>query len=278
VGLWICGDNIAYDLDMLGSGEASILMNEKCGVVLHDDDDSYFDLTGANGVGGITSPCVKGVPGPIFYHDNVPDSFAVFGGCPNVNSFDVLGTCCTGQPALRYYEGCNSCSIEPPGAEYAYAAIMNTFTNIEGYTARTMWFGFSFMYMRDCVAAAPMIRNDIMADIIDWMENWTNPDITGDPDAPPAYTYYLERSFPNPFNPTTTIRVGLKQKGHVTLKIYNVAGSLIKTLVDEVLPAGNHFRNWKGENNRASKVASGVYFCRIKSGNFSATKKLVLLR
>jgi outer membrane protein assembly factor BamB len=279
VGIWICGDNIAYDLDMLVSADAFILKNQICGVALNYD--SYYDLTMYSGYGGLITPCVKSVTGSIFDHGE-PASFAVYGGCPGINAFDVLDMSPDGppssQPALRYYEGCNSCSTEPPGGENAYAAITNTFTNDVGYTVRTMWFGFSLMYMSDCDTEVPIIRNQIMADVISWMDNLTNPDITGDEDTPPAYTYYLERNYPNPFNPVTTIRFGLRKRGHVTLKIYNVAGSLIKTLVNQTLPAGNHFKDWTGDNNHGSQVASGIYFYRIESGNFSETKKMVLIR
>jgi hypothetical protein len=279
VGIWICGDNIAYDLDMLVSADAFILKNQICGVALNHD--SYHDLTGYSEYGGIVSPCVKSEPGSIFDHGE-PASFAVYGGCPCINAFDVLGMSPDGpptsQPALTYYKGCNSCSIEPPGAENSYAAITNTFTNDVGYTVRTMWFGFSLMYMSDCGPDVPIMRNQIMADVINWMNNLTNPDITGDKDTPPAYTYYLERNYPNPFNPVTTIKFGLKKRGHVTLKIYNVAGQLVRTLVNGVRDSGHHKITWDGRNNDGVSIASGIYFYKMETKNFRAAHKMVMLR
>ena len=148
-------------------------------------------------------------------------------------------------------------------------------TNSYGKSARTMWFGFSFMYIRDAENASPPIRNHIMKDVIEWMQNSPNADITGD-EVPAAYG--LAQNFPNPFNPSTTIKFDMKAKGHVSLKVYNVAGQLVKTLADGVFNAGSHSVNWDGTNNAGAKVASGVYFYKMETKNFSQTKKMVMLR
>ena len=70
----------------------------------------------------------------------------------------------------------------------------------------------------------------------------------------------------------------MKAKGHVAIKVYNVAGQLVRTLVDGVYEAGSHSVTWDGTNNIGAKVASGVYFYKMETGNFSRTKKMVLLR
>jgi flagellar hook assembly protein FlgD len=108
-----------------------------------------------------------------------------------------------------------------------------------------------------------------------WASVVIQPTITGD-EVPNAYK--LGQNFPNPFNPTTTIKFDVRAKGHVKLQIYNVAGQLIKTMVDEVMDAGSYSKEWTGVNNAGAKVASGVYFYRFEAENFTATKKMVLLR
>ena len=70
----------------------------------------------------------------------------------------------------------------------------------------------------------------------------------------------------------------LADPGLVTIKIYSVTGQLVKTLVDEVKDAGFHAVVWDGANNAGAPVASGVYFYRMESTSFSATRKLVMLR
>ena len=70
----------------------------------------------------------------------------------------------------------------------------------------------------------------------------------------------------------------MKGKGHVTLKVYNVAGQLVRTLVDEVRDAAAYSIAWDGRNNIGSQVASGIYFYKMETNGFSETRKMVLLR
>ncbi|HUV37624.1 MAG TPA: FlgD immunoglobulin-like domain containing protein, partial [Patescibacteria group bacterium] len=109
----------------------------------------------------------------------------------------------------------------------------------------------------------------------------TTPDIaysSPDPDGPPAGEVYLAHSFPNPFNPTTTIRFELPEPRWVRLAIYDVSGRLVATLVDRLLPAGSRELEWSGTNDAGRSVASGVYLVRLKAGHFEQTRRLVLLR
>jgi tetratricopeptide (TPR) repeat protein len=85
--------------------------------------------------------------------------------------------------------------------------------------------------------------------------------------------FALEQNYPNPFNPTTTIRFEIPQNEHVTLKVYDLLGREVATLVDEMRNAGSY-----DETFDASRLASGVYVYRITAGNFSASKRLLLLK
>jgi len=90
--------------------------------------------------------------------------------------------------------------------------------------------------------------------------------------------YKLEQNYPNPFNPSTTIRYNILESGRVTLKIYDLLGREIKTLVNENQINGKYQVLWNGENNFGSNVSSGVYFYQLKAGDFIQTKKMILLR
>jgi len=85
--------------------------------------------------------------------------------------------------------------------------------------------------------------------------------------------FVLEQNYPNPFNSSTTISFGLPLRSFVSLKIFDLIGREVVTLVSETLPAGNHLRQWNALN-----MPSGVYFYRLQAGSFTETSKLVLLR
>jgi hypothetical protein len=83
----------------------------------------------------------------------------------------------------------------------------------------------------------------------------------------------LQQNYPNPFNPSTTIKYVLSEKNFVSLKVYDILGREVKTLVNEIKEAGTYSIEFN-----ASELPSGVYFYTLTSGNFLATKKLILLK
>jgi hypothetical protein len=93
-----------------------------------------------------------------------------------------------------------------------------------------------------------------------------------------TYTDRLESNFPNPFNPVTTIEFSISRDSHVDLNIYDVSGRLIRTLIDGSKKMDNYSIKWNGRDNRNRPVASGVYFYRLKTENFTKSRKMVLLR
>jgi len=90
--------------------------------------------------------------------------------------------------------------------------------------------------------------------------------------------FALHPNYPNPFNPTTNISFALPVDSKVSLKLYNVAGQLVRTLVNETMPAGNHTVTWDGNNSNGEKVASGIYFYKLNAGDFSKTMKMVMTK
>ena len=98
-----------------------------------------------------------------------------------------------------------------------------------------------------------------------------------EPDATPKVTR-LFSCYPNPFNPSTRIAYDLSAKGHVSLRIYDAAGRLVRTLVEENRRAGRFEEVWNGTDNRGGQVASGVYFYRLTTKDFVESKKMILLK
>ena len=86
-------------------------------------------------------------------------------------------------------------------------------------------------------------------------------------------SYELKQNYPNPFNPSTVIKFDVARAGHVHLAVYDVLGRIVTTLVDDQKSPGRYSIEWN-----AGTMSSGVYYYRIRSGNFTATKKLILLK
>lgn len=94
----------------------------------------------------------------------------------------------------------------------------------------------------------------------------------------PPLVLRLFQNHPNPFNPATSIRYTVPRKSHVAVDVYSSSGRLIRTLIDEVAPAGTGEVTWDGTNNAGVPVASGVYFCRLCVGKVTVSRKMLLLR
>ncbi len=90
--------------------------------------------------------------------------------------------------------------------------------------------------------------------------------------------FALLQNFPNPFNPETTIKYNVASGSNVSLRIYNVVGQVVRTLVAEQQNAGRYTVRWNGADDRGVSVSSGIYFYQISAGNFSDVKKLMLLK
>jgi hypothetical protein len=96
-------------------------------------------------------------------------------------------------------------------------------------------------------------------------------------DALPRVTALFQNA-PNPFNPATTIRFDLAVESEVRLRIFDVAGHLVRTLVHGSLPRQRHEVPWNGLDEQGQRVGSGIYFYRLEAGDFRATRKLVVLK
>lgn len=85
--------------------------------------------------------------------------------------------------------------------------------------------------------------------------------------------YYLAQNYPNPFNPSTVINYNVVSAGQVTLKLYNIVGKEIASLVNEYKEPGNYYYEFNGKN-----LTSGVYLYKFQSGNFVSVKKMILMK
>ncbi|MCK5051826.1 MAG: T9SS type A sorting domain-containing protein [Candidatus Cloacimonetes bacterium] len=88
----------------------------------------------------------------------------------------------------------------------------------------------------------------------------------------------LNSNYPNPFNPVTNISYSIVETGNVTIEVYNLRSQLVKTLVNDVKGTGDYTATWDGTDNSNKLVSSGVYFYKMKTSNYTATKKMILMK
>jgi len=195
------------------------------------------------------------------------ESFYTYGGCVAINDFDALGESGLSRASHRY-----------ANATSGRAAALSQITpNCAGTNARFFLAGFGYDVIRDDDLNGAPDRAKHILEVLTWFQN-TFPTAVGI--VPETYANRLDNAYPNPFNPTTTIRYSIASAGHVSLKIYNAAGQLVRTLVDEdqAPTPGGFSVAWDGASNAGERVASGVYFYQLTATDFSQTKKMVLLK
>jgi photosystem II stability/assembly factor-like uncharacterized protein len=93
-----------------------------------------------------------------------------------------------------------------------------------------------------------------------------------------AKNFQLKQNYPNPFNPTTTIPYSIGKQSQVKLTIYNTLGQEVRTLVNEVKPAGQYQISWDGRDNRGKITAAGEYVYRLEAGDFNQSRQLIFLK
>ncbi len=101
---------------------------------------------------------------------------------------------------------------------------------------------------------------------------------TGVADEPQSCRLFLAQNSPNPFNPVTTVSYGISQRGYARMTVYDVAGRVVRVLVDAEIDPGEYLATWDGRNEYGSELASGVYYIRYDAGSQRFLKKAVLLR
>jgi flagellar hook assembly protein FlgD len=90
--------------------------------------------------------------------------------------------------------------------------------------------------------------------------------------------FRLVQNVPNPFNPVTQIAYHVPHESGISIRIYDVSGRLVRTLVDSVTDPGRHVAVWDGSADSGGSVGSGVYFCTMEAPDFHESHKMMLLK
>ncbi len=173
-------------------------------------------------------------------------------------------------PAASITEGWNyvtlPAGIVVPDGQF-YLAILET-TNASAIGLDTASNGYSYQRI---TSWEPVTTGEIMLRAI--VEHGT----PNDDNVTPVFTLDAN-NFPNPFNPETTIAFSVPAAGATTLKIYNLKGQVVRTLVNDVREAGNHSVVWNGMDDNGNSVASGMYLYRVNHNDKSITRKMLLAK
>ena len=218
------------------------------------------------------TPLVKAMIGNGVFADT--DEWVAYGGCGVINTFDAVeADGASGGVALAEF-------TDPNGASGAYNYSAAT-TYTDGDTgSRTIYMPYDFMYIYtatsgDKANAALPARAVVLEQVLGTFG------IEGDPldvtPVLPGLEKFAIRNFPNPFNPTTKIEYTMPKSGHLSLKIYNVRGELVKTLIDDQIETSGHIM-WDGTNDSGAKVSSGVYFSEARTNGQVQVNKMALVK
>jgi hypothetical protein len=247
--LLITGQDIGHDLVEDGSAADSTFYS----TYLHAQ--YVSDSSNTDKTRGISGDPITGSPSKMSVNFT-----GAYGGAGNQTAPDVISPIPPAETILEYYR-------VHTGAALRYED--------EATGSRLVYLAFGF---EGIAGLAEDSAAELMEAILKWLAGRETPveEVLMESIVPKAYA--LSQNYPNPFNPQTRIKYELPHAGKVVLKVYNIVGQEICTLVDEVKPAGLFNVDWDGRDNTGHRVASGVYLYRLVVQGFVQTRKMLLLQ
>ena len=202
-------------------------------------------------------------------------SYRLSGGCPLVRDYDALDVAAAGVATHNF--------VDPVTGNIGDAAVVMTADQTTSRNTIMMahsWFDIAAG--ADTANAPALDFADRVLDAVIPINCQATPDPTdigveADHDGLPRVTR-LHGNSPNPFNPTTVIVFDLAVEAHTELRIFDVGGRLVRTLVEGPLPRKHHRVVWDGLDSGGRRVSSGIYFAKLQAGDFTDVHKMVLLR
>jgi len=201
----------------------------------------------------------------------------VDGGCPENWNFDLVA------PLGPLTEVTHEWEVDPGYG--AVAGILNrdpdgdgTPLSPLGHANRTLFNPFGYAHVLDegyGVPAGHSYARIMVAHVLDRFFGQYLHDVAAE--TAPARTA-LRGAYPNPFNPSTRVDFSLGEAGHASLRVYDLAGRRVRTLVDAELEAGAHEFEWDGRDDAGRRLPSGVYFVRLEACEFGRSHKLVMVQ
>ena len=203
--------------------------------------------------------------------------FVAFGGCLGINQFDSIRPIAAASTAHEFID--ESGTAFTPSASVWYERTENL--NGTDYQRVDLTFPYGFLYIYNPINAKTPVntsaRSFLIADILNAFGHGTNPgSATGNGELPRRFA--VEDNVPNPFNPSTTLAFSAPSAGRVEVRVYNLRGELVRTLLDGEVEAGRHALVWDGTDGRGAAVSSGVYLYEVRGFGERITRKMALVK
>ncbi len=251
--LFISGAEIAWDLDYRGStGDRSFIHNYlKAGYSADAPGGVSGTYYSAEGISGSLLSAVS----TILFDDGTHGTF-------NVRYPDALIPNNGSESIVRYL---NVSTHDLGGVSFEGLFPGGT------QAGKLVFLGFPFetIYPTDS-------RNAVMESIVQYL--LIEPNATpADPDLFPEH-FALAQNYPNPFNPETTLRFSVPERADVNLKVYDIRGKVVRSLVSDEMAIGWHVIRWNGLDDRGRKAPAGMYFAKLQGHNFNLTVKMLYLK
>jgi hypothetical protein len=217
------------------------------------------------------APLVRTIPGNEVFADDF--SWIAYGSCPDRIQFDALAAD-QGSGGMRLAE-----FTSPAGAGGQYSYTAATMFHHPNFDSRVISLPFAIRSIYTTpeggkINAPLAARSRLLEQVLGFFGIEGDPqDVTPVTEAP----RFAVRCFPNPFNPQTTIEYYLAKPGHLSLKVFNLRGQLVRTLVDEFKEESG-FVLWDGKDAAGAQAASGVYLFEARSGGAVKVEKMVMLK
>ena len=262
--MFLTGDSFIHDLYLRATGTSLNFISNWIGV-------SYVQKDVGPLIDNQSAPLIRAVSGNPVFHA-ITDWIA-YGGCPETRYFDAV---VTQGNAERIAEFTTPSGL--PG-DYPYAAAVHKYR--ADFNNNVIYLPYDFNHIMTPAheagakePAALAARTRLLAEVLYFLGHMGSSPST---DVPERDRFSVTCS-PNPFNPSTKITYHMPQRGELSLKIYNIRGELVKTLIDEVVEAGSGFVVWDGTDGGGHKVASGVYFYKASSTGGTFINKIALIK
>ena len=257
--LFMAGDDLANSLYTSGT-VAQTFLDTRMGLTYNDPDVR-------DNIAAQTAPVVvKIASSPVFLTPNF--KWVAYGGCFGINDFDNVVANGNGSRQAQFTA---AGGVTTP---YPYAAATLCINGND----RIVSLNHGLLYVVDpAKAPAPVpARTRLLSDVLFYFGVSNNPGNTTGTDTPGAQ--FAVQQYPNPFNPQLTIKYTLKNPGNVVMKVYNVRGELVKTLLNGQVSNTAGSVVWDGSNDQGGSVSSGVYFVETRSGGDVSVQKATMVK